>query len=127
MMNDTFYRKIGRKYVPVSYYDSEVMDAFPVGSHIVTVYPGGVSKRFSVEPALLPMMAAGKFAADGMVKAMTSRQNQEDRHSTRDVVEAGVGAMAVEAEKMMTVPAIKEAYDHFMMLCKLCQESDVKV
>ena len=127
MMNDTFYRKIGRKYIPVSYYNSEVMDAFPVGSHIVTVYRGGLCKRYCVDPALLPMMAAGKFATDGMIKAMSNRREQSERTSQFDIVDAGVQAMAVEAERMLAIPAIKEAYDHFMMLCKLCQDSDVKV
>jgi hypothetical protein len=126
-MDDTFYRKIGRKYVPVSYYDSVLMDAFPIGAHVITVTNGGMCKRYRIEPALAPMIAAGHIAIDGMVKAMSNRSEQGGNISQRDIMDAGVYAMALEAEKLLTVPAIKEAYDHFMMLCKLCKESEVEV
>lgn len=124
-MNETFYTKVGRKYIPVKYYDSKIMDSFPEGSHIVTVYPGGLTKRYKVDPAFLPMMAAGRFAEEGMAAAMMSIRERDG--SCRDIIDAGVMAMAVEADKMMAVPAIKEAYDHFMMLCKLCYQENVDV
>lgn len=126
-MDDTFYRKIGRKYVPVSYYDSVLMDAFPIGAHVITVTDDSMCKRYRIDPALAPMIAAGQVAIDGIVKAMSKRSEQGGSISQRDIMDAGVYAMALEAEKLLTVPAIKEAYDHFMMLCKLCQENDVKV
>lgn len=59
-----FYKKVGRRYQPVSEYDNELMDAFPKGSHIVLTYPGGRSTRYNIDPAWGPMIAAGRYAED---------------------------------------------------------------
>ena len=67
-MKTIFYKKVGRRYVPVSEYDSELLDGFPQGNHLVQVYPGGGSRRFNIEPALAPMIAAGRFAQDAITR-----------------------------------------------------------
>ena len=38
-MKKIYYEKIGRRYVPVSEYDSEYLDSFSKGTHIVMCYP----------------------------------------------------------------------------------------
>jgi len=52
-----FYKKVGRRYVPVREYDRTLMDAFPAGAHLVICYPGGQSTRYNVNPAYAPMIA----------------------------------------------------------------------
>ena len=41
MVKKVYYEKIGRRYRPVAEYDSDLLDSFPKGSHLICVYPGG--------------------------------------------------------------------------------------
>ena len=149
-MKKIFYEKVGKRYKPVKEYDSELMDAFPKGTHVVVCRPGTTSYAYNIDPAIAPMLAAGKYAEDEMssaiVKAMeykpkqqpiTERQRelwQELKKSFADqdftvhgasaaeAAQAGVKALEQEVEKMLTVPAVKSAYDHFMLVWKLTKE-----
>lgn len=148
-MKKIYYVKQGRRYVPVSEYDSDLLDSFPKGAHLVVCVPGGQSRRHNIDPNYAAMIAAGRVAEDAvcaaMVKADTvnppdNRKMSEaelaawhnliavwgdsartlTRSAIRDVAEAGVQAMQVEADKLMQHPAVKEAYDHFQTVAKLC-------
>ena len=149
-MKTIFYKKVGRRYVPVSEYDSQLMDALPKGDHIVSVYPGGSSYRYKISPALAPMIAAGRYAEDAISKALvqasevrphrkpiTEEQRTawdnlvkafgDDRYyvelpSAREITEVGVKAMQLEAEKLMQHESVRLAYEHFMTICELCKE-----
>lgn len=150
-MKKVFYEKIGRRYVPVAEYDNDYLDSFPRGNHLVMCYPGGSSRRFNIEPALAPMIAAGRYAEDAMSAALvkasemrphnrpiTEKQRKawnalakafgDDRYyvelpSAREVTEAGVKAMQEEANKLLEHPMVKAAYDEFMATCKLVLEA----
>lgn len=151
-MKKIYYVKEGRKYVPVAEYDQDLMDSFHKGNHLVMVYPGGTTRRFNIEPALAPMIAAGRYAEDAVCKAITKASALKPQRtpitesqqkawraladafgddlctllgaSTRDIAEAGVQAMQVEADKLMTNPTVRKAYDKFMMLCELTREQN---
>lgn len=69
-MKKIFYEKKGRRYVPVSEYDSEHLDSFPKGTHLVMCYPGGTSRRFNIDAAYAPMIAAGRVAEDAISSAL---------------------------------------------------------
>lgn len=146
-MKKIYYERVGRKYVPVQEYDNELMDSFPKGNHLVMCYPGGQSRRFNIEPALAPMIAAARYAEDAMSKAVqrasemrphnkpiTEEQKAAWDHlaklfdseryyvelpSAREVTEAGLKAMEEEANKLLEHPMVKQAYDEFMATCKL--------
>lgn len=150
-MKKIYYEKQGRKYVPVAEYDSTYMDSFPKGNHLVMCYPGGSSRRFNIEPALAPMIAAGRYAEDAvssaLVRASEMRPHKkpisekqrkawdnlakafgDERYyvelpSAREVTEAGVKAMQDEADKLLQHPMVKAAYDEFMSTCKLVLET----
>jgi hypothetical protein len=152
-MKKVYYEKIGRKYVPVAEYDSDYLDSFPRGNHLVMCYPGGSSRRFNIEPALAPMIAAGRYAEDAMSaalvrasemrphrKPLTEKQRKaweklakefgDERYyveipSAREVTDAGVKAMQEEADKLLQHPMVKAAYDEFMATCKLVLDSKV--
>lgn len=83
-MKTIYYKKQGRRYIPVSEYDSELLDSLPKGNHLVMVYPGGQSTRCHVEPALAPLLAAGRVAEDALagalVKAGELRMQSQDRN-----------------------------------------------
>jgi hypothetical protein len=148
-MKKIFYEKVGRRYKPVKEYDSEVMDAFPSGAHLVVCRPGAVSYKYDIDPMFAPMIAAGRYAEDivslTILEAMgyrteqplTERQQElwqelkqsfDDQDFTIfgpaaiDATQAGVKAMEKEAEKMLANPAVKKAYEHFILLCKLTKE-----
>lgn len=151
MTKKIYYEKRGRKYFPVAEYDNDYLDSFPKGNHLVMCYPGGSSRRFNIEPAYAPMIAAGRVAEDAVSKAVvaasemrphnkpiTEKQRKawaalakafdNDRYyieipSAREIAEEGVKAMMVEAEKLLENEAVRKAYDHFMLMCKLTTEA----
>jgi hypothetical protein len=43
--------------------------------------------------------------------------------SYRESAEAGVKALQAEAEKMLTNPSVRKAYEHFLLVAKLAQET----
>jgi hypothetical protein len=150
-MTDVYYVKEGRKYRPVSYYDSKVMDGFGVGTHIVMVYPGGSSRRYQIDPNYAAMIAAGRVAEDAIsqaiVKASEMRAHRkpiteeqaeawrrlseafgDERYaveipSAREVAEAGIQAMIAEADKLMSNPIVRKAYERFLFVAELAREN----
>jgi hypothetical protein len=154
-MKKIFYEKVGRRYVPISEYDNELLDAFPKGDHLVSVYPGGASRRYKIDPALAPMIAAGRYAQEAMHKAINDAATMHrDEHantilteeqlaawqhfvevmgergryvkykSVHDIAEAGINAMQVEADKLLSNPAVRKAYERFMLVCQLTKEQN---
>jgi hypothetical protein len=151
-MKKIYYEKVGRRYVPVSEYDSEFLDAFPKGNHLVMCYPGGVSRRFRIDPALAPMIAAGRYAEDAICRAISKASELRPQRtpltpeqksawealskafgdeittlqglSIHDCAEAGIKAMQTEADKLMQHESVRKAYDHFMLMCELVKENE---
>lgn len=68
MTKKIFYEKKGRRYVPVAEYDSDYLDSFTKGNHLVMCYPGGSSRRFNIEPNYAALIAAGRVAEDAISK-----------------------------------------------------------
>jgi hypothetical protein len=148
----TFYRKVGRRYQPVEEYDPELMDALPEGDHLISVRPGLTSCRYAVDPALAHLIAAGVYAEDAISRAiykamelrpqktvMNARQlelmtalteefGREDaawiRPCAGDAARAGVAALQQEAQRRMYHPAVKEAYQRFLVVAKLAEQHD---
>ena len=149
-MKKIFYEKRGRRYYPVSEYDSNLIDGLPKGTHLVDVYPGGQSTRYNVDPNHAALIAAGRVAEDAMcralhnaseirptTRALTPEQRKawnqlirvlgEDarclsRASSRDIAEAGIRALQTEADQLMTHESVRQAFDHFQLVCMLTKE-----
>jgi hypothetical protein len=151
-MKKIYYEKIGRKYVPVAEYDNDLLDSFTKGNHLVMSYPGGTSRRFNIDPALAPMIAAGRVAEDAISKAIMEKSALRipEKHqpltpdqksawdylaasfgqeryalewcSYREAAEAGVQAMQAEADKLMKNDSVRKSYEHFQLMCKLTKE-----
>ena len=145
-----FYIKKGRKYIPHSTYSSEFCDSFPKGTHLVQSYPGGSSRRFNIDPAYAPMIAAGRVAEDAMCRAIQKASEMKPKstpitegqrkawkklatefgdelatlhiNSAHDIAEAGIKAMMEEADKLLTNPVVKQAYDRFLFIAELTKE-----
>jgi hypothetical protein len=151
MTKKIYYEKVGRRYQPVMEHDYELMDAMPRGNHLIMCYPGGRSTRYNIDPALAPMIAAGRVAEDRMSEAVRKASEMRPRRkelthdqqrawqrlnralgddiytievaSARDIAEAGLKAMQAEAEQLLTNPAVKLAYEQFLLVCELTKKN----
>jgi hypothetical protein len=151
-MKKLFYEKVGRKYKPVHEYDSDLCSALPKGTHLIICYPGGQSTRYNIDPNYAAMIAAGRVAEDAMSDAIRTaselrpqknpitpgqkkaweklaREFGDDLatlqiNSARDIAEAGLKAMQAEADKLMKNPAVVDAWEQFMLVCKLTKEKE---
>lgn len=157
MVTETFYIKRGRRYVPVREYDGMLQDALPHGSYVTVVRPGVSVQRWAIDPAYAPMIAAGIVAGEAVSEAMRSaseiRLSQDRKPMTREqrdawenlvavfgpaarqltwpsiaeITQAGVDAMIAEAERLMTHPSVRSAYEHFITVSKLVEDYNERV
>lgn len=146
-MKKIYYEKRGRRYVPVAENDYDIFSSMTKGSHLVMCYPGGQSTRYNIDPAYAPMIAASRVAEFAMTnairqaseirpktKTLTQQQKAAWEHlikvfgedarileqaSAREIAEAGLKALQQEADKLLTNPAVRLAYEHFLMVAKL--------
>jgi hypothetical protein len=131
------------------------MDSFPKGSHLVICYPGGSSTRYNVDPNHAALIAAGRIAEEAMCQALRNASEIQpktraltpeqlaawehlikvfgedarclSRASSRDIAEAGIRALQMEADKLMINASVRAAYDQFIMICELSKDhSDVE-
>lgn len=149
-MKKIYYEKVGRKYVPVAEYNEQWLDSFTKGTHLVMVYPGGSSRRYNIDPAYAPLIAAGRVAEDAICESMRKASEMRPQRtpitpgqkkaweklakelgdelcpltygSARDHSEAAVKAMQLEADKLMKHEGVRKAYDHFLLMCELTKE-----
>ena len=146
-MKKIYYEKKGKRYVPVAEYDSDWSDSFHKGTHLLMVYPGGQSRRYNIDPDYAALIAAGRVAEDAMCQAMHKASEMKPKQtpitegqrkawkklakefgdelatlncaSSHDIAEAGLKALQDEADKLLTNPAVKKAYDHFLLVAEL--------
>jgi roadblock/LC7 domain-containing protein len=58
------------------------------------------------------------------VAVMGERGRFVHYNSIRDIAEVGIKALEEEAEKLMTHPAVRNAYEQFLTVCELCKKQD---
>ena len=149
-MKKIYYEKIGRKYVPVAEYDNDFLDSFTKGTHLVMSYPGGTSRRYNIDPNYAAMIAAGRVAEDAICKAISKASELRPKQtpitpaqkraweklakefgdelctlhglSVHDCAEAGVKAMQLEADKLLSNPTVRQAYERFLFLAELTKD-----
>ena len=149
-MKKTYYTKKGRRYVPVAEYDNDWMDSFPEGAHLIICYPGGVSRRYRIDPDYAAMIAAGRVAEDAICQAMRQASELKPERkpitpaqlaawhrlseafgseistlngsSVHDVAQAAVQAMITEVDKLLSNPTVRRAYERFQLVCDLTKE-----
>jgi hypothetical protein len=116
-------------------------------------YPGGQSRRYNIDPNYAAMIAAGRVAEDAICKAISKASELRPKQSpitpgqkkaweklakefgnelctlhglsVHDCAEAGVKAMQEEAEKLMSNPSVKKAFERFLLVCELTKQHDV--
>ena len=151
-MKKVFYEKRGRRYVPVAEYDQSLMDSFPKGATLVVNKTGSSSRLFKIDPAHAAMTAAGEFAREEIQKAIHEGTHMRPSRnpitpeqraawenlakvfgvesyalmypSTAEIADTAIKEFAKQAEKMLAHPAVRKAYDHFILTAKLAKESN---
>jgi len=68
MRRTGIYKKVGRRYVEVGEYDSEMHDYFPMGATLVVKQKGVTSRYYSVDPDFVPALAVTKYCEDAISK-----------------------------------------------------------
>jgi hypothetical protein len=150
MVTKVYYEKVGHRYKPVAEYDSDLTDSFGKGSHLVICYPGGQSRRYNIDPAYAPLIAAARVAEDAMTQAMSKASELKPKHtpitegqrrawrklaeefgeeiatlsgaSSYDITQAGLKALEDEAARLLTNESVKAAYDQFLFVCALTKQ-----
>ena len=150
MTKKIYYEKKGRRYVPVAEYDSDYLDSFPKGNHLVMCYPGGSSRVFNINADYASLIAASRVAHDSMCRAivkasemkpkktpLTLEQRQawdnlkkafgDEMYSLKidsayDVAQAGIKALQEEAKMLQSNEAVKKAMDHLNLIVELTKE-----
>ena len=135
--------------MPVAEYDNDFLDSFTKGNHLVMCYPGGTSRRFNIDPNYAAMIAAGRVAEDAICQAISKASELRPQKnpitpgqkkaweklakefgdelatlqidSARDIAEAGLKAMQAEADKLMQHAGVRQAYEQFLLVCRLTQ------
>jgi hypothetical protein len=153
MTKEVYYRKVGRRYVPVREYDSDFVDSMQRGTHVVMCYPGGKSIRYNIDPDYAAMIAAGRVAEDAISRVIMKAQEMRPQNNTaltpeqheawmkfvevmgdrgryieipsaREAAEAGVKAMMTEAKNLFeTNPSVKQAYENLITLATLAKNT----
>lgn len=140
-METVFYTKQGRKYVPVSYYDHEVMESIPLGATLIVKNNNCMSRRSRIDPAYAPMLAVGIAMQDSMAKVislesearpqstlLTEEQRKDWAEFIRkhgeefrtlmypgayDSIQAGLQFLSQKVAAAHENPAAKEAWEHY--------------
>jgi hypothetical protein len=149
-MEEVYYKRVGRKYVEVA--RGDVHNSFPLGASLVIAEPGVTTKFFKIDPAVAPMVAASQGARRTMSKVLMdelslrsktkpyteeqiaawrklSETFGEELHplmwpSVYSAVEAAIKVLQEDAHEMLKYPAVKKAYEDFLLVYKLTKEEN---
>lgn len=69
-----------------------------------------------------PLTPGQKAAWENLVKEFGDDAKQLEWPSIRECAEKAVEAMQEEADKLMQHDSVKQAYEHFMLMCELTKE-----
>jgi len=150
-MRTVFYIKEGEEYIPISEYDDNFLSSLAYGDHLLSIYPGGSSRR-KITPAFAPLIAAGRYAREPITSALANAtkwklsrnpvtpeqevawealnkafgetSQQLTWQSASDVAEDAINAMIKESEMLLLHPTVRHAYEEFMLVCKLSKEQN---
>ena len=80
------------------------------------------SEMYRNEPKNRELTQEQHQAWQNFVKAMGENGRYVHYRSVHDIAEAGLKALEEEAAKLMTHPAVRDAYEQFLLVCKLTKE-----
>lgn len=119
-MSETFYKKVGKRYVPISEFDSDFSNSFTKGAHLIISKPGVSIYRRNVETDFIGLIAAGiymeeelsrlivqKAQARPQQKELTSEQ-LEAWQKLKDTFEGGLSYIVYPSAQEIARECVKE-------------------
>jgi hypothetical protein len=73
-----------------------------------------------------PLTESQHAAWENLIKEFGEDARQLEWPSARQIAEAGLEVMRKEAEKLLGNPAVRKSYDHFLLVCELTKNTEVK-
>lgn len=150
MTREIFYKKRGRKYIPVSEYDHDLLSSVPEGTHLVICRPGLRSTRYNIDANYAALIAASFVAREKIISSLFDSANKYtpsrepltpeqielweklnasfgenitlQRSSFAEIADKATEVMQEEANKLMENPAVKKAWEHFQSVCRLTSQ-----
>ena len=83
-----------------------------------------MSKADEVQPPRRAMTEAERDAWNNLIAVWGDEARSLRRAAIQDIAEAGVKAMQAEADKLMQNEAVRNSYEHFLLMCKLAKENE---
>lgn len=152
-MQETYYKKVGDTYEPVSYYDSNIIDAVPVDCAVMILSKkGSTLRKYDVDIALAPLLAGGEYMREAMTdafdkadrptlptNALTAQESEAWNKliaiggegfkrltlpATNDLIDAGLKTLMEKMEHVLSDPTCADAYNQFKMCVKLKLQKD---
>jgi hypothetical protein len=151
-MKETYYKRVGRRYVPVAEYDSDLSNSFGPGAHLVICKPGVTIKRYDIDAEYAPLIAAvnsmgdhlsrlirhelefkpvqapitpeQKLAWENLATAFGNSLAPLQSESVFNVVEQAKKAIIDEAKQLLTNQSVKLAYENFLLVSALTKEQN---
>jgi len=80
-------------------------------------------KASEMRPARTPITLAQQRAWRKLAKEFGDDLATLNGPSNRDIAEAGLKAMQAEAEQLLTNPAVRLAYEQFLLVCELTKKN----
>jgi len=150
MSEIVYYKKDGRKFVPVAYYDSAVCDSIQEGATLIVKQKNLTMRRHRVDIDYAPMLAAAMATKESisnvLIKASEARPHRKaltaeqladwqslmDKHgddfmyieypSAYEAVESAVAFLADQVVDAHKNEAVLEAWNHYKLLVALTLE-----
>ena len=114
-MNETVYRKVGRRYVPVAEWERLQWDEWPKGHHVTVVQPGSRFTRYSINPDHAGLIAALDLHREVFIehirKAMEARPARSEPLTPQQVEAWKAWEKACGHLYAVQTPGVAAAYD----------------
>jgi hypothetical protein len=81
-----------------------------------------IGKAAELRPPRTPITAKQKKAWNALAEAFGDELCTLQGLSIRDCAEAGVSAMQEEADKLLSNPAVRQAWEQFHLVCQLTKQ-----
>lgn len=110
-MQESLYRKVKNRYVPVKEYDPELLDSWPEGIHLMVCVPGHKIIRYRINPDYAGFIEAFEAARPAIEKAILDGMNSPIQPKITRLTKAEINAWA-QFEKVFKAKTISYGSVH---------------
>lgn len=149
--NEKFlYKKVNKRYKKVAIYDNHFHDYYVPGHYLISVGKTFKTTRHNVRPDLVPLIAASIAFEEELTRNLVKNSNQYNHSieltseqkeawdnfsktveklkwaaygpSYAEISRKATQKLIEDAAEIMEVPAVKQAYEEFLLVFKLAVE-----